>query len=118
MILTPRILEKIVNSDYIKQVYPMIDRVETKMDWDGDEEIPFYDIELDIYVNDSEMTLETMYERGMDPHYLIDHHLIFLLKMAGFLNPSSVINQIEVRVIGPDGKVIYGSEEFRKKTVD
>ena len=63
MILNSKILNKILNSEYIKNIYPVIDRIETRVLWDGDEEIPFYDIDLKIYVNDPDMEISTMYEK-------------------------------------------------------
>ena len=106
MILNSKILNKILNSEYIKNLYPVIDRIETRVLWDGDEEIPFYDIDLKIYVNDPDMEISTMYEKGLDPHYLIDEHMIFLLRFYDI--SSRDINQIYIKVIGPDGNVIYG----------
>ena len=47
-----------------------------------------------------------MYEKGLDPHYLIDEHMIFLLRFYDI--SSRDINQIYIKVIGPDGNVIYG----------
>lgn len=107
MILTSGILNKLINSDYIKKVYPMIDRIETKVDSDNDFSLPFYEIYLKIYVNDPDMIdNRTMYERGLDPHYLVNQHMIYLLK---HLNVSTRdINQIYILVIGADGEVIYG----------
>ena len=85
----------------------MIDHIKTRVDWDGDEEIPFYDIDLKIYVNDPDMTTTlSMYNNGMDPHYLVDEHMIGLLKIFGI--SSRDINQIYITVIGNDGEVIYG----------
>ena len=106
MILNSKILNKKLNSEYIKNIYPVIDRIETRVLWDGDEEIPFYDIDLKIYVNDPDMEISTMYEKGLDPHYLIDEHMIFLLRFYDI--SSRDINQIYIKVIGPDGNVIYG----------
>lgn len=107
MILTSEILNKLVNSDYIKKVYPMIDRIETKVDWDKDFSLPFYDIYIKIYVNDPDMVdYHTMYERGLDPHYLIDKYIVYLLQ---YINISTRdISQIYILVIGDDGEVIYG----------
>ena len=49
MILNNNILHKLMNSDYIKSIYPMVDNIKTRMDWDGDDEFPFYDIELIVH---------------------------------------------------------------------
>jgi hypothetical protein len=106
MILTTKILDKLLNSGYVKNVYPMIDHIDTKVVWDGDEEYPFYDISVKIYVNDEDMTTFNMFEKGLDPHYLIDYHMVDLLK---FINVSkSDLNQVYIRVLGPNGDSIYG----------
>lgn len=107
MILNNKILDKLVNSDYIKEIYPMLDRIETKMDWDGDEEFPFYDLELNMYLNDPDINAFNMYEKGFDPHYLVDEHLMFIFKMAGLDRPSALIQQIYIRVIAENGDLLY-----------
>ena len=109
MILNSETLNKLLNSDYIKNIYPMVDHIKTRVLWDGDEEYPFYDIALQIYVNDEDMTTFNMYEKGLDPHYLIDFYMIDLLK---FVNVSRVdLKQVYIRVIGPNGESIYGEIE-------
>lgn len=106
MILNSETLDKLLNSDYLKKIYPMVDRIKTKVIWDGDEEYPFYDIALQIYVNDEDMNIFTMYEEGLDPHYLIDFYMIDLLK---FVNVSRRdLNQVYIKVIKPNGESIYG----------
>lgn len=112
MILTSKLLDKLMNSDYIKQVYPMIDNIKTRVVWDGDEKYPFYDISVKIYVNDEDMTAFDMFEKGLDPYYLIDFYMIDLLK---FVNVSRrELNQVYIRVIGPNGESIYGEVNLIK----
>jgi hypothetical protein len=107
MILTSKILDKLLNSDYLKKIYPMIDNIDTIVTWDGDEEYPMYDIDLTIFVNDPEMTYKNMYEKGLDPHYLIDEYMIYLLK---YVNVDRIdVKQVYVSVFGPDGQGIYGN---------
>ena len=106
MILTNKILDKLLNSDLIKSVYPMVDHIKTRVLWDGDEEYPFYDIAVKIHVNDEDMTTFNMFEKGLDPHYIIDFYMVDLLK---FVNVSRRdLNQVYIRVIGPNGESIYG----------
>ena len=106
MILTNKILDKLLNSDLIKSVYPMVDHIKTRVLWDGDEEYPFYDIAVKIYVNDEDMTTFNMFEKGLDPHYLIDFYMVDLLK---FVNVSRRdLNQVYIRVIGLNEESIYG----------
>ena len=105
MILTDENVTKIMNSDLIKGVYPMIDHIKVFLLWDGDEEYPLYDISLKIYLNDPDITTSNMYDKGLDPHYLVDNHMVLLLKFLG--SSKHEIAQVYIRVIGPDGKVIY-----------
>lgn len=94
-------LTKFLNSSEIGkeilEIYPMISKIDV---YDFEELIG--SIILRIYVNDSEMTEKNMYERGLDPHYLIDYHLVKYLPY--FSIPSWL--KIGFAVIGPDGKVI------------
>ena len=106
MILTSKLLDKLLNSDYIKQVYPMVDNIKTRVLWDGDEVYPFYDIAVKIYVNDEDMTTFNMFEKGLDPHYLVDEYMMDLLKFAEVSRRD--ISQVYIRVIGPNGESIYG----------
>ena len=106
MILTNEILDKLLNSKLIKRIYPMVDHIKTRVLWDGDEEYPFYDVVVRIYVNDEDMTTFNMYEKGLDPHYLIDFYMMDLIKMVNVSRRD--INQLYIRVIGPNGESIYG----------
>ena len=106
MILTTKLLDKLLNSDYIKKVYPMVDNIKTKVVWDGDEKYPFYDISVKIYVNDEDMTAFNMFEKGLDPYYLIEYHMMDLLKFVDVSKRD--ITQVYIRVIGPNGESIYG----------
>ena len=84
----------------------MIDHIKTRVVWDGDTEIPFYDVVLKIYVNDEDMTTFNMYEKGLDPHYLVDEYMMDLLKFAEVSRRD--ISQVYIRVLGPNGESIYG----------
>lgn len=106
MILTDKKINKLLNSDFIKGIYPMIDNIKANLLWDGDEEYPMYDITLKIYVNDPDMTTSNMYEKGLDPHYLIDEYMVLLLKFLG--SSRREISKLYFSVIGPDGEIIYG----------
>jgi len=106
MILTNEILDKLLNSKLIKRVYPMVDHIKTRVVWDGDTEFPFYDVVVRIYVNDEDMTTFNMYEKGLDPHYLIDFYMMDLIKMVSVSRRD--INQLYIRVIGQNGESIYG----------
>ena len=94
-------LTKFLNSseigNEILEIYPMITKIDV---YDLEELIS--SIILRIYVDDSEMTEKNMYEKGLDPHYLIDMHLAKYLPY--FSVPRST--KIGFVVIGPDGKTI------------
>ena len=94
-------LTKFLNFSEIKneilENYPMISKIDV---YDFEELIGT--IILRFYVNDSEMTDKNMYERGLDPHYLIDNYL------AKYLPYFSIPRWLKIgfAVIGPDGKAI------------
>lgn len=58
-------INKLVNSEIILGTYPEIDRIELK-EW-----MDRYLI-CRIFLKDSDITSENMYQKGIDPHYLID----------------------------------------------
>lgn len=107
MILTTGKLNKLLNSEYIKNIYPMIDHVKTNVVWDGDEKFPTYDIDLEIYVNDPDMTTFNMYDKGLDPRYFVDFQMIYILKFMG--SGMREMGRVLVSVFGPEGNMIYGN---------
>ena len=92
-------ITKLLNSSVIMSIYPMIDHIEV------------YEIKeinrliLRIYVNDSEMTKENMYQRELDPHYLVDYHTMKYLPY--FDIPRNY--RVGFVVVGTDGNVINSS---------
>lgn len=104
--LNNKVANKLFNSDYIKGLYPMIDRIETQVISDGDEEFPFYTLFIMVHLNDPSINSNNMYEKGFDPHYLIQRDLKFMLKMAG-ISTRDII-QISVLAKNPNGEVVYG----------
>jgi hypothetical protein len=90
-------ISKIVKSELITSIYPMIKDVEVKyLD-------SINTLLLKIYVDDIEMTSHNMYERGLDPHYLIDKHL------AGIFPYLNIPRNIKIgfTVIEPQGNSIH-----------
>ena len=108
MILTSERAEKLFNSDYIKKMYPMIDKIDVNVDWDGDEDFPFYKLYLTVKLNDPTITSNNMYDKGFDPHYLYDVHLNYLLKFLNINRDTATIQQVFIKVINKDGETIYG----------
>ena len=68
-------LEKLVNSSSIKDIYPMIDHIDIRYNGDLYNPRGWGGLEIDIFVNDPTITRENMYEKGFDPHYLVDYHI-------------------------------------------
>jgi len=107
MKLNSKVLDKLMNSDIIKTVYPIIDKIETIVEDDGDDVNPFYEIIVKIYLNDDSITLNNMYKKGMDPHYLVDFHMMDLLRVIS-VSPRD-ITQIYINVFDTEGNRIYPS---------
>jgi hypothetical protein len=94
--------EKLINSDIIKNIYPMIDRVDvTNFRWQLGNK-PGYLIHLDIVVDSPDMTENDMYDFEFDPHYLVDKHIKDLSK---YLNID--IYAIFFTVHNLEGTLIY-----------
>ncbi len=85
----------------------MIDNVDVDVEWDGDEEFPFYKLFITVKLNDPTITKENMYDKAFDPHYLYDNHLKYLLKFLNINRETATIDQIYLKVVGADGEDIY-----------
>ena len=92
--------EKLINSDVIKNIYPMIDHIDiTSVD-----EHPLYAgyiIFIKIYLNDPSINEDNMFELNFDPHWLTEHHIKQFSKYLGI----DLVN-INFAVYGPDNKLI------------
>lgn len=89
-------LTQLLNSNVFKDIYPMIEKAEVYYLEDLNR------IVVRIFVDDPEMTKDNMYNRGLDPHYLIDNHLMKFLPYFNY--PKSV--RTGFVVMGPDKKHI------------
>lgn len=89
-------LTKIFNQSSIRDTYPMIDHIDVY----ELEDINFFI--LRIYVNDPEMDDDNMYEKGLDPHYLVDYHFRKFLPYFGI----DAKRKTGFAVVRPDGEVI------------
>jgi hypothetical protein len=89
-------LSKLLNSDVIKDIYPMIDRSEVFYLEDDNLLI------LRVFLNDPEIDENNMYSKGFDPHYLMDVHLT---KFLPYFDYKSTINKAFV-LYGPNGENI------------
>ena len=70
-------LEKIVNSSAIMDIYPMVDHIEIRHEDTGASGfgMDLDRIDVDIFLNDSNITSDNMYDMELDPHYLIEKYL-------------------------------------------
>ena len=93
-----KIVTKLFNSKLVKNVYPMLDRIE--IDNVNFKRIP-PQITLNIFLNDPTITKENMYRKEFDPHYLVDHYLKHLLKHVEL---SDIY--LTFKLFGPDGDLI------------
>jgi hypothetical protein len=97
-------LEKIVNSSAIMDIYPMVDHIEIRHEDTGDSGfgIDLDRIDVDIFLNDSNITSDNMYDMELDPHYLIEK---YLKQYFPYFDIRDVI--IDFIVWSPDGEVIH-----------
>jgi hypothetical protein len=90
---------KIINSDLLKSVYPMVDHI----DITSLKKNPLfqgYDMQIKIYLNDPEIDKYNMYRLDFDPHYLGDHHIQNLSKYLGI-----TIRSVGFELYSPDGEL-------------
>ena len=98
-----RALTKLINSDVIRRIYPMVDHIDVKnVVWNESAGRPGYIITLDIVVNDSLMTKDNMFDSDFDPHWLVDKYVVDLSKYL-----SINIRNIFFTVHNLEGDLIY-----------
>ena len=95
-------LEKLVNSSAIKDIYPMVDRINIRYDGDLYNPRGWGGLEIDIFVNDPTITKENMYDKELDPHYLIDY---YIKQYFPYFNINKPITSFIVW--GTEGEVIH-----------
>lgn len=106
MILSKRILDLLMNGKSFKKNYPMVDRFETEVLWDGDKELPSYKIRVVVYLNDPEINHNNFYQKDIDPHWLVFTHLMDLLTKIGVKRGE--VDQIYTQMYDTDGELIWG----------
>jgi hypothetical protein len=81
-------LQKLLNSDIIKNIYPVIGNID--VDYYENEMSVINDwIILDIYLNDPEANRDNYWGKfQLDQYYLIDHHIRKLLPYIGINNDN------------------------------
>jgi hypothetical protein len=97
-------LEKLVNSSAIMDIYPMVDHIEIRHEDTGASGfgMDLDRIDVDIFLNDSNITSDNMYDMELDPHYLIEK---YLKQYFPYFDIRVVI--IDFIVWSPDGEVIH-----------
>ena len=94
-------LKKLVNSSSIKDIYPMIDHINIRYNGDLYNPRGWGGLEIDIFINDPTITEKNMYDKGFDPHYLVDYHIN---QYFPYFNINKPI--MSFVVFNPDGEII------------
>lgn len=86
-------LEKLLNSDIIKNIYPIIGNISVEY---FENELGFLNfsdkIILNIYLNDPSANNHNLWDEfQLDQHYLIDHHIRNLLPYINIDNEKTII---------------------------
>jgi len=96
-------LTKLINSDVIYDVYPMVDHIDVKnISLVTGTNKTAYALTIDIIVNDSLMTKENMFDLDFDPHWLVDKYIVDLSKYL-----SISIYNVFFTVHNLEGDLIY-----------
>jgi hypothetical protein len=90
-------LERYANSDVIKKIYPMVDHIDIKFNVGAKNFIY-----VKIFLNDPTIHSGNIYTKGMDHHYLTDHHLKNFFPYIGI--PHTI--RIASNVFGPDRRLV------------
>lgn len=107
-------LNKISNSSLLKDIYPMVDRVDIEY-WgkDSKEWTSIYgnkgstttdNYKVGIYLNDDSITKDNMYEKDFDPYYLVTRYIE--RDFLNYLGVDRMGNSFWFEVYGPDGSVV------------
>jgi hypothetical protein len=97
-----KVFNKYIN-EILKPIYPMVSKFDLKYYEEHNKYL------LDIYLNDETIRKKNMYEKGMDPHYVLVHLKSFL----DYFSPQDRIF-IGLRVYSPKGIEVYSNGFFEK----
>jgi hypothetical protein len=92
---------KLINSDVVKNIYPMIDNIEIIEFKEHPRFNNAYNMSINIYLNDPTITKNNMYEKNFDPFYLVEKHLKDLSNYLGL-----EFGKIGFKLYGPDGELL------------
>lgn len=91
---------KLINSDVVKTIYPMIDHIDIVRF----EYVPFVfecDLSINVFLNDPDINKNNMYSMNFDPHYLVSKHLKNLSKYFDI-----TLCFISFKLYSPDGELL------------
>lgn len=91
---------KLINSDVLKSIYPMLDHIDINSIKDNPNFIG-YEMSVNIFLNDPIIDKNNMYSRNFDPHYLVEKYLKDLSKYLGI-----DFHQIKFKLYSPNGELI------------
>jgi hypothetical protein len=91
---------KLLNSGLIKSIYPMVDHI-TITKFKENPNFIAYDMNIDIYLNDSTITKDNMYQKEFDPHYLAEK---YVKNLANYLGTQII--RVGFKLFGPDGELL------------
>lgn len=91
---------KLINSDVLKSIYPMLDHISIDKIKDNPNFIG-YDMSVNIILNDPTIDKNNMYSMNFDPHYLVEKHLKDLSKYLGL-----EFHRITFKLYSPDGELL------------
>ena len=100
-----KLLSKMVNSEVITNIYPGVDHIVVGLYKNPFNVFAKNDdvLEFEIYLNNPNMVDEdSMYENGIDAHYMVDYHIKRLLSYVGL----EYIRHLSFIVYGTDGEQI------------
>lgn len=95
---------KLLNSGLIKSIYPMVDHI-TITKFKENPNFIAYDMNIDIYLNDSTITKDNMYRKEFDPHYLAEK---YVKNLANYLGTQII--RVGFKLFGPDGELLLNWE--------
>lgn len=90
-------LSKLLSSDAVLKTHPMIEKVDVYV-FDEVQMIYFR-----VLLNDNSITKKNMYEKGYDPHYLVDKYFYQLMKY--FDIPQNF--RYQIITVSPSGENIH-----------
>jgi hypothetical protein len=91
---------KLLNSGLIKSIYPMVDHI-TITKFKENPNFIAYDMNIDIFLNDSTITKDNMYRKEFDPHYLAEK---YVKNLANYLGTQII--RVGFKLFGPNGELL------------